>query len=71
MSDLEDLLNQKLSEEELIEWKKSYRKIWKRDIRDIADLIKEHFEDPQSLLENLVKHVQEARAEGFPKNNFH
>ena len=71
MTDAKHLLNQAFSDKELIEWKNLNTKTWNKDIRAVADLMKEHFEDPEALLTHLVKHVQNARKEGYPKDNFH
>ena len=67
MSDLKDLLDQEFGDvDNLREIKDLYTQIWKKDIRAIAALITEHFEDPEALLKHLTAHVQNARAEGFP-----
>lgn len=72
MSDLKDLLDQEFNDvDNLREIKELYTEIWRKDIRAIAALLTEHIEDPEMLLKHLATHVQNARAEGYPKNPFH
>jgi len=72
MSDLKDLLDQEFNDvDNLREIKELYTEIWKKDIRAIAALLTEHIEDPEMLLKHIAAHVQNARAEGYPKNPFH
>ena len=72
MKDLKTLLDQGFDDaKNAKKVKEMYKKIWKKDIRAIASMLTEYIDDPESLLKKLAYHVQMAREEGFPKDNFH